>query len=106
MKECKYVVSVEDHSQLICKIIDDMIAQAIARFGFNGLKTQFKTYAGNFPGSKFANVASLGLDAAPKLDQFKGDGSDLEQLELSEIKKFNSCSLQRFSIPVESNNVP
>jgi len=93
MKENKYVVSVEEHSQSICKIIDEMIGQVMARNGTNGLLTQFKLYQGQAPASKFANAGSLKLDANSQFDFFKGDNSELGQLTLKEITKYASCNL-------------
>lgn len=48
MVDCEYVVSAESHAEMICKIVEELVAATSAKPGVNTLRHQFKLYKGEF----------------------------------------------------------
>jgi hypothetical protein len=109
MEECKYVISVEDHSEQICKVVKNLIDATIEQGGKNALRFQYKTYKGPFSGSEWADEKTLAqsfvIDQVPNLTQFKGD-PELEKLALNEIDRPASCNLSRKVVHTRTMTIP
>lgn len=109
MEECHYVISVEEHSEQICRVIKNLIDATSEQGGVNALRTQFKTYKGPFGGSEFADESTLAstyaIDQVPTLDQFKGD-PELQNLNLTEDNLPTSCNLSRKVVHTRTMSVP
>lgn len=109
MEECHYVISVEDHSEQICRVVKNLVDAAVAVTGYNALRSQYKTYKGPFEGTEYIEEKTLGyvftIDQVPKLDQFHGD-PELGKLALMEIDLPVSCNLSRKVIHTRTLQIP
>jgi hypothetical protein len=74
MEECHYVVSVEEHSEIICRVVKNLVDTAVKHSGYNALRCQYKTYKGPYEGSEFADEKTLAsvftINQVPVLDKF------------------------------------
>jgi hypothetical protein len=59
MEECQYVISIEDHSSLICGVVKNLIDSTVEQGGKNALRFQYKTYRGPFSGSEWADEKTI-----------------------------------------------
>lgn len=76
MHDSKYVISVEDHADIICKVIQKVVDESMSKGRCNSLKCQYKLYKGAFPGSCYVDndaMAAVGYtisNSAP-FDEYK-----------------------------------
>ena len=111
MHSSKYVINVEDHADIICKVIKKVVDESTSKMGFNSLKVQYKVYKDAFPGSSYVDkdaMAGKGYTISPSalFDEFKGENSSLGAITLNEISKLESCDLQRKIVLLKTDNVP
>ena len=75
MVNCQYIISVENHGAIICKIIQELVEATSQKGSVNSLRHQFKLYQGDFSGSAYADPNQMGefkLSSAVSFDSFKG----------------------------------
>lgn len=92
MDELKYVVSVENNADVICKLIDEVMANS----KHNCLQHQYKLYSGDFHHTTYADVNNMAstytFESKPTMTQFSGD-QHLGGLSLKEVIPFQDCDL-------------
>ena len=97
MEECKYVVSIQDHTNMIVKVVESVIAETTATGNINNLRHQLKTYQGGWEGSCYVDKSIVQnyspIEAMPTMEYFKGDSSELGQLTIKEVPTYAHCDL-------------
>lgn len=111
MHDSKYVISVEDHAEIICKVIQRVVDESIAQGRQNSLKVQYKMYKGAFPGSCYVDNDAMAaggytISNSALFDEFKTDKSTLGAIALTEIAPIESCDLQRKIVHLKTLSIP
>jgi hypothetical protein len=111
MVNCQYVISAENHAEIICGIIKNLVDATAAKPGVNTLRHQFKLYKGEFQGSCYVEPKTLAaVDYAystnPDLAYFSDAVSDLGKLELKEVDQYDQCDLRRRLMQIKSEDIP
>lgn len=68
MEECHYVISVQENTDTICKIVGNLISEIESKVGCNTLRHQYKLYDGHFVAGAFADDAQFSVEAMPELN--------------------------------------
>ena len=107
MAECNYVITVEQHSELISTQVNALIEESQRLEGHNALACQYKLYEGNFTGSQYADHQMLSSMYTLNDEPSDTIGEYVKDLELTHVKQLNGkVDLCRKNIHVKSDQVP
>ena len=75
MQQCNYIIGIDDNADIIYKVIDEFVQEALNQTGYCSLKHQLKLYQSAFEGTIYVDQQSLGsayvYDTNPRLEYFK-----------------------------------
>ena len=112
MATSNYVLSIDEHSELIIQIVKDFVVMSLERNGYCCLQHQLKLYQTKFEGTLYVDQGAIGdsysYDNNPRMEYFKND-EVLGQLTLKDMagNDINTPShMQRKEMILKANQIP
>jgi len=111
MAVCDFVVSIEENAEMVIKVVQDFVDEAMKVQGYCPLRDQFKVCSMSDSATQFLDFEALTdytvtLNPDEQFYQFSSDQTELGKAKLNDVIGHPGCDLQRRLTHVKALDIP